>query len=116
MQGSIDVLAAVSPSVGIPGLGVEGKFRGQNHTIAKCPVRNKLSDQLFALASGVPVSGIDEIAALLDVAIEQAAGDTLLGSPSPFGAKRHGAEREGTDAYSGSSKRGIFVQLHLSSS
>src|SRR3954452_7309586 len=98
MQGSIDVLAAVSPSVGIAGLRIEREFRSQNHTIAKCPLGNKLSDQLFALASGVPVSGIDEIAALLDVAIEQAAGDTLLGTPSPFGAKRHSAEREGTDA------------------
>jgi hypothetical protein len=97
MQGSIDVFAAISASIGIASFRIEGEFRGQNHTIAKCPLGNKLSHQFFAFASGVSVGRIDEIAALLDVAIEQTSGDTLLGSPPPLGAKGHGAEREGTN-------------------
>ena len=100
------------PAFGLPGSALNVNFVASTTRSRKCSLGDELADQLFALAAGVPVGGVDEVAALLDVTVEQAARDALLGAPSPFGAERHRAEAERADAQSGSSKRFVFVQLH----
>src|SRR5579859_7843823 len=93
-QGTINILAAIASSVGIGRIGIERELGGQHDAITQATLANKFSQQLFALAAGVSISGVKEISSRLKIMIEQRARDGFFGSPTPFGAESHGTEAE----------------------
>src|SRR3546814_20916731 len=52
-----------------------------------------LADEPFRGAVGVAVRGVDEVAAAIDIRVEDAARLSFIGAPAPIGAKRHCDER-----------------------
>ena len=110
VEGAINVFASVAARIRVARFGIEGKFRGQDDSVTQTALDDKFPDQLFALAAGISVGGVNEIPAGFEVSIEEAARNVLLRSPSPLGAESHGAETEWGDAQSGSSERFVFVR------
>ena len=97
-QRAHDVLAAVAARVRIARFGVVGELGGQHHAVAHPDVGDESAQQAFALAAGVEVGGVDEIAADGKVAIEHRARNALVGTPAPILAEGHGAEGKAADA------------------
>ena len=52
----------------------------------------ELAEQLFGRAVRVQVGGVDEVAAPVDVGVEDATSLVLLRTPAPVGAERHGPQ------------------------
>ena len=71
-----------------------------------------VADDLLGVALGVAVGGVDEVAAALEVAIEDLLGLFDAGAPAPVFAERHGAEAEGADAQARASERHVVIQRH----
>src|SRR5437868_3250180 len=62
---------------------------------------------------GVAVGSVDEIAAALDVAIENRLRLLRLGAPAPFLSEGHGAEAERTDAKAGPAEGDVVIERHV---
>ena len=84
---AVDIFAAIAAGIGISLLGAQGEFGGQRDLVAEVALANEFADEFLALAIGVAVGGVDEVAASVDVMIE----DGLVIAPAPFGAEGHGS-------------------------
>jgi hypothetical protein len=113
---SIDVLSPVAARIGIAARGVEGELRRQDHLIAHGALADEFAEHLFAFALCVGVGGVDEIAARVEVTVENSAGVGLFVAPAPFGSKGHGAEAQRADAQAGAAERdvGVGFNVHVS--
>ncbi len=107
-----NVLAAIASGIRVVGLGAEAEFGGDHDLVPQIALANELTDPGFADPVGVEVSGIDEIAATVDVPIEDLPGRVLVGSPTPVGAEGHRAQGEAADAQSGVAQSEISGRAH----
>ncbi|GGO42158.1 hypothetical protein GCM10012286_23050 [Streptomyces lasiicapitis] len=85
------------PAVRAPGIRITGPaqrrvFRRKDQAFAVFP--GEFAKQALGAAIGVGAGGVDEIAAALDIEVEQLACLVLLGAPAPFGAEGRRAERQ----------------------
>src|SRR5215471_21080139 len=108
-EGAMNVLAAIASGVWVGRIGIKRELRGEHDAVAELAFADELAEHLFTFAQGVAVSGVDEISAGFDVAVEELAGDALFGSPAPFGTEGHGAEAERADAKAGAAESCVFV-------
>ena len=71
-----------------------------------------VADDLLRVALGVDVGGVDEVAAAVEVAVEDRCGLLDAGAPAPVLAEGHGAEAERADAQAGAAERDVVVEWH----
>src|SRR4029453_15689051 len=98
LERAVNVLPPVATGVRVPLLGGEGELGGEHHPLTVPAVPDELPHQRLAGPAGVPVGGVDEVAAGVEVAVEHLAGGGLGGPPAPLGGERHGAQTEPGDA------------------
>ncbi len=60
----------------------------------------------------VPVRGVDEVSAAVDVGVEDSLRLLRLRAPAPLLAERHGSEAERADAETGVSDRDVVSEGH----
>src|SRR3546814_1241948 len=70
-----------------------------------------LADEPFRGAVGVAVRGVDEVAAAIDIRVEDAARLSFIGAPAPIGAKRHCAERHRRNPEARTAEKGVSVEV-----
>ena len=73
-----DVLAAVSARVGIARLTVVAELRREHHAIACPTIGDEASEPRFTRAIRVAVRRVDEVAAGIEIAIEQLSGGRFV--------------------------------------
>jgi hypothetical protein len=94
-------------------MNVGHELRGDDDAVALLPVmREVLADDRLGVTLRVPVRGVEEVAAAIDVGIEDALRLRGLGAPAPFLAERHRAEAERADAQARVSHRDVVVERH----
>ncbi len=71
-----------------------------------------IADDFFGVALGVDIGGIDEVAALVEIAVEHLFRFRFAGAEAPVFAEGHGAEAEGAHAESAVSERNVMVEWH----
>src|SRR3546814_506041 len=74
------------------------------------PVGGELADEPFRGAVGVAVRGVDEVAAAIDIRVEDAARLSFIGAPAPIGAKRHCAERHRRNPEARTAEKAVSVE------
>src|SRR5438105_1116799 len=109
----MDVLSSVAAGVRIAWVGVEGEFRRDHDPVAQPSFVDKFPQHLLAPALSVAVGGIEEIAAKLDVTVEDCAGGVLLGAPAPLGSECHCPEAKRAHPESRATQRYIILQSHM---
>ena len=94
-----DRLAARAAAVGIAEEHVRRELRREDDAIPLPPiVREVLAEDGLGVALRVAVRGVDEVAAPVDVVVEDALRVSDLGAPPPLLAERHRPEAERADA------------------
>src|SRR5208337_867673 len=76
------VLAMVAARVEIAAPLVEGKLGGDDKLVAVAA--NELADKFFTRAGSIAISGVQKIAAGIDVSVEDGLGLALVRAPAPF--------------------------------
>ena len=71
-----------------------------------------IANDFFGVAFGVNVSGVDEVAAELQIAVQHLFRFRFAGAEAPILAEGHCAQAEGADAEPAISKRDIMVKWH----
>jgi len=87
---------------------------GRDHqpVAARLVAPDVVAEDLFGVALGVEVGGVDEVAAQVDVAVNDLLRLLDRGAPSQVLAKGHGAQGEGADAQTGTAERDVMVKRH----
>src|SRR5208282_6802182 len=93
------VFAMIASRVGVATPLVEGKFGGDDKLVALAA--NEFAHELFTRAVRVAVGGVEEIAAGIDVGVEDRLGFVPVRAPAPFLAKGHGAQAKFGNAQTG---------------
>lgn len=86
-------LAVRAPGIRITRPAQRRVFRRQHQAFAV--VTGEFAQQALGAAIGVGAGGVDEVAAALDVEVEQLARLVPLGAPAPLGAEGRRAQRQG---------------------
>jgi hypothetical protein len=76
-------------------------------------LREEVTDDLFGMAVGVDVGGVDEIAAALQIGGDHRLGVRDAGAPSKILAKGHAPETKRAHAKSGTTKRDEGIERHI---
>ncbi|GAA3103085.1 hypothetical protein JOF29_003459 [Kribbella aluminosa] len=66
VEGADQVLAAVAARVRVAGVDAVGRLGGEHHPLLDAGLGDQPADDPFALARGVEVGGVDEVAAGID--------------------------------------------------
>jgi hypothetical protein len=61
---------------------------------------------------GIAVGSSDEVAASVDVMIEDGLGIALIVAPAPFGAEGHGSQTKRADLEAGTAKGEVRIEIH----
>jgi hypothetical protein len=96
LQGVHQVLAMISPAIGIGGAPTERVLRRKHEALALA--LHELADELLAHAIGVCIRGIDEIAASFYKRVEDCAAFLRRGTDCAHIAEDHGSKAEFRDA------------------
>jgi DNA-binding transcriptional LysR family regulator len=80
-------------------------FGGEHQRFALC--FRELADQTLRRSVGVGVGGVDEVAAAIDIGVEDAPRFGFIGAPAPVGAERHGPERQWRDPEAGAAEQAV---------
>lgn len=110
VDGIMDVLGAVAARVRMIA-GPEAGLGGDDDAVAQGPVGDELADQTLALAPRIDVGGIDEVAARLDIGVEDGARSVRVGAPA-LRAEGHGAERHRADHKAGAAESAEVCKGH----
>ena len=118
VDGTHDVLAPVAAGIRIAGRTIVRELRGDDDMVAKPGLGDEAADKALAHAAGIGIRRVDEVAAGLDVAVEDGAGGRLVAAPGAADAadagiaEGHGAERKAAHAQSGTAEEEIVVERH----
>jgi hypothetical protein len=96
LHGPDHVEAVVAARIGVAGIAGHRELRRQDDALTL--VTNGIAEEAFGRPVGIVHCGIDEVAAPIDIEVEDAAGLAAVGAPSPIRSEGHGAEAHGRDA------------------
>src|ERR1700704_2468306 len=98
----------VATGVRILGAGASRVLGGDRQALAL--VCRELADELLSGAVCVVVRAVDEVAAAIDVGVEDSLRLLALRAPAPVGAECHRAERQRRDAQAGATEEAVGVE------
>ncbi|MNV55417.1 hypothetical protein D3C71_1476470 [compost metagenome] len=102
------VVAVVAAGIDVGRVARHGELGGQHQPVT--PALGEAAEDAFGGAVGVVDRGIDEVAAAVDVGIENPLGFSVIGAPAPVGAEGHRAQREGGDAQPGAAEQAVVIK------
>jgi hypothetical protein len=110
---SDDGLAVRAAAVGVAHEHVRHELRRDDDAVALLPVLGEVfADDGLRVPLRITVRRVDEVAAALEVAIQDALRLRGLASPAPLFAEGHRAEAERAHAKAGAAERHVMVQGH----
>lgn len=98
----------IAAGIDVARLARHGELGRHHHTLAL--VGDQPAQHAFGRTVGVVHRGVDEVAATLDICIEDARGVGFIGTPAPFLAEGHRAQRQRRDAQAGAAEQAILIQ------
>src|SRR5690606_16304907 len=111
--GPIDILATGAAGIRIADAHIGEKFGGDDGLMAFRPVAPEvIADDFFGVAVRVEIRGIDEVAAEVEIAVDDALAVGHAGAPAHLLAEGHTAEAERTDAQAGTAQGYVMIQWH----
>ncbi len=113
LAGGDDRLAPRASAVRIAGIEIAAELRGDDQAIALGGiVADMVADDLFGVALGVAVRGVDEVAAEIDEPIDDLLGFLDARPPAVVFAEGHGPQAHGTDPQARPAEGDVVVQGH----
>ncbi len=110
------VLALVAAAVRIgPAAGggiVESELGGDDHAVARGGLADELAEHALAVAAGVAVGGVEEIAAGFEVAVENRPRLFFFRTPAPVSAEGHGAQGQAGYAQAAAAQGVVVIDGH----
>src|SRR5262249_59260002 len=108
-----DRFPARAAAVRIAGVEVAAELGGDDEAVAARLVPPYVvADDLLGVAPGVEVRGVDEVAAELEVAIDDLLGLLHARAPAEVFAERHRAEAKRAHAQAGAPEGHVVVERH----
>lgn len=116
LDGVHEALAVGAAAVGIAGPHVAEPLGGDDESVAGARgaalvLDEVVAEDLLGVSLVVDVGGVDEVAAGVEVAVDELEGLLLLDADAPFGPEGHGAEAEWADAEAGAAEGDVVVEL-----